>query len=95
MQATLAKGWDVVTPEDCLLTNYTWALLSGANGLGQQSRRLGSHFTLQRGQQLQAKDAPCRQFFVLLEVCPCPEPGFPGPGTALVEASALSMVLSN
>ena len=67
-QATLAKGWDVVTPDDCLLTNYTWALLAGANGMGTQSKRLGSRFTLQRGQQLQAKDATCRQFYVLLEV---------------------------
>ena len=67
-QATLATGWDVVTPDDCLLTNYTWALLSGANGMDPQSRKLGSRFTLKRGQQLQAKDSTCRQFYVVLEV---------------------------
>ncbi|KAK9808186.1 hypothetical protein WJX73_006212 [Symbiochloris irregularis] len=63
-QATLAKGWDVVTPDDCLLTNYAWALL--ANGT-QQHPPPGQRFTLKRGQLLQAKDSSCRSFYVLLE----------------------------
>ena len=76
-QATLATGWDVVTPDDCLLTNYTWALMAGANGMGAQSKQLGSRFSLQRGQLLQAKDATCRQFYLLLEVGPLLAAGCP------------------
>ena len=55
----------MVTPDDCLLTNYAWALL--ANGT-QQHPPPGQRFTLKRGQLLQAKDSTCRQFYVLLEV---------------------------
>ena len=70
VQATLAKGWDVVTPDDCLLTDYAWTLLAGGKG---QVLPPGRRFTLRRGQLLQAKDATCRQFYVLMEVClPCP-----------------------
>lgn len=65
----LSSGWDVVTADDCLLTNYSWALLSGQNGMQPHAKRLGHRFSLSKGQLLQAKDASCRQFFVLIEVC--------------------------
>lgn len=68
-QAMLSSGWDVVTADDCLLTNYSWALLSGQNGMQPHAKRLGHRFSLSKGQLLQAKDASCRQFFVLIEVC--------------------------
>ena len=65
MQASSLAGWDVVSPEECLLSNSTWRLLTAA---GPPGKKLGARFVIQTGQVLQQRDKPCRQFFVLLEV---------------------------
>ena len=63
-QASSLAGWDVVSPEECLLSNTTWRLFTAAG----PAKKLGARFALQPGQVLQHRDRPCRQFFVLLEV---------------------------
>ena len=67
LQASSLAGWDVVSPEECLLSNSTWRLLTAA---GPPGKKLGARFVIQTGQVLQQRDKPCRQFFVLLEVRP-------------------------
>ena len=65
-QATWLSRWDVASPEECLLSNATWRLLtSTSNSAGAP---LGARFTVRAGQILQQRDKPCRQFYVLIEV---------------------------
>ena len=68
LQASSLAGWDVVSPDECLLSNATWRLLTGQSR-GQSP--LGARFQIRAGQVLQQRDKPCRQFFVLLEVSHC------------------------
>ena len=65
LQATSVAGWDVVSPEECLLSNATWRLLTST---ARGHPTLGARFAIRAGQILQHRDKPCRQFFVLLEV---------------------------
>ncbi len=66
MQACLAMGWDVISPEECCLSSRLWGKLcmeAGKKGAGQR-------VDLRRGEVLHIKDQPCRRFQIVLEVGP-------------------------
>ncbi len=80
MQASLAAGWDVISPDEGGLTDEFWDLLlsnqaAAAPGLKSQvsgASPLGQPVLLRRGELLHGVDQPVRQFYVLLEVRLCP-----------------------
>lgn len=84
-QASLAAGWDVISPDEGSLTDALWDQLvshsaAGAPGLKSQAssaQSLGQSLLLRRGQLLHGADQPVRQFYILLEVRPyCKVPPF-------------------
>ncbi|CAL8463928.1 g3463 [Coccomyxa elongata] len=74
-QASLAAGWDVISPDEGSLTDALWDHLishcaAGAPGLKSQAssvQSLGQSLLLRRGQLLHGADQPVRQFYILLE----------------------------
>lgn len=78
-QASLAAGWDVISPDEGSLTDALWDLIishsaAGAPGLKSQASSVQSlcqSLLLRRGQLLHGVDQPVRQFYILLEVHSC------------------------
>ena len=81
LQATLASGWDVISPEEGYLTEELQERLqscSGAAPPGASRPACGQHVQLRRGELLHDVDKTVRHFYFLIEVC-CPfAPFFPG-----------------
>lgn len=72
-QASLAAGWDVISPDEGGLTDEFWDLLLSDQAAGHKNQAsgasaLGQNVVLRRGQLLHGVDQPVRQFYVLLEV---------------------------
>ena len=81
LQATLASGWDVISPEEGYLTEELQERLqscSGAAPPGASRPACGQHVQLRRGELLHDVDKTVRHFYFLIEVC-CPfAPSFLG-----------------
>ena len=75
-QASLAAGWDVISPDEGGLTDEFWDLLLSNQAVGPSVHKsqvtgasaLGQNVVLRRGELLHGVDQPVRQFYVLLEV---------------------------
>ena len=74
LQATLAAGWDVISPEEGYLTEELQERLqscSAAAPPGASRPACGQHVQLRRGELLHDVDKTVRHFYFLIEVC-CP-----------------------
>ena len=74
LQATLAAGWDVISPEEGYLTEELQERLqscSAAAPPGASRPACGQHVQLRRGELLHNVDKTVRHFYFLIEVC-CP-----------------------
>ena len=81
LQATLASGWDVISPEEGYLTEELQERLQSclaAAPPGASRLACGQHVQLRRGELLHDVDKTVRHFYFLIEVCcPC-APSFLG-----------------
>ena len=74
LQATLASGWDVISPEEGYLTEELQERLqscSAATPSATSTPACGQHVQLRRGELLHDVDKTVRHFYFLIEVC-CP-----------------------
>ena len=84
LQATLASGWDVISPEEGYLTEELQERLQSCSGTappGASGAACGQHVQLRRGELLHDVDKTVRHFYFLIEVyCPSapPCPSLPG-----------------
>ena len=78
LQATLASGWDVISPEEGYLTEELQERLQSCSGQvppGASRPACGQHVQLRRGELLHDVDKTVRHFYFLIEVCrPCADP---------------------
>ena len=70
-QATLASGWDVISPEEGYLTEELQERLQSccaATPSGTSKASCGQHVQLRRGELLHDVDKTVRHFYFLIEV---------------------------
>ena len=70
-QATLASGWDVISPEEGYLTEELQERLQSccaASPSGASKASCGQHVQLRRGELLHDVDKTVRHFYFLIEV---------------------------
>lgn len=73
MQATLASGWDVISPEEGYLTEELQERLQSCRAAapaGASRASCGQHVQLRRGELLHDVDKTVRHFYFLIEVLP-------------------------
>ncbi len=76
LQATLASGWDVISPEEGYLTEELQERLQSCCAAapasappGASRASCGQHVQLRRGELLHDVDKTVRHFYFLIEVC--------------------------
>ena len=71
VQATLASGWDVISPEEGYLTEELQERLNSccaASPSGASRASCGQHVQLRRGELLHDVDKTVRHFYFLIQV---------------------------